>query len=47
MDTKAIGMHGGGGEKIFGTSVCVTTNKEIRNIYIRGGDFPCTILLII
>lgn len=46
MDTKAIGMHGGGGEKIFGTSVCVTTNKEIRNIYIRGGDFPCTILLI-
>ena len=38
--------RGGGGEKIFGTSVCVTTNKEIRNIYIRGGDFPCTILLI-
>lgn len=45
---KLLACTGGGvDEKVFGTSVCVTTNKEIRNIYIRGGDFSYTILLII
>lgn len=44
---KLLACTGGGDEKVFGTSVCITTNKEIRNIYIRGGDFSYTILLII